>query len=87
MLIKYDKDVDIVYIQFSERRVAESDEDKPGIILDYDDMGNIVGIEVLEASKKMIQPNGIIYEVAWSALGTIKKSLWKNPERLFFCSR
>ena len=39
MLIKYDKDVDIVYIQFSERRVAESDEDKPGIILDYDDMG------------------------------------------------
>lgn len=64
MLIKYDKEVDIVYIQFSEGRVAESDEDKPGIILDYDDMGNIVGIEVLEASKKMIQPNGIIYEVA-----------------------
>ena len=64
MLIKYDKEVDIVYIQFSEGRVAESDENKPGIILDYDDMGNIVGIEVLEASKKMIQPNGIIYEVA-----------------------
>jgi len=64
MLIKYDKEVDIVYIQFSEGRVAESDEDKSGIILDYDDMGNIVGIEVLEASKKMIQPNGIIYEVA-----------------------
>ena len=64
MLIKYDKDVDIVYIQFSEGRVAESDEDKPGIILDYDDEGNIVGIEVLEASKKMIQPNGVVYEVA-----------------------
>jgi len=64
MLIKYDKEVDVVYIQFSENKVVESDQDKPGIILDYDADGNIVGIEVLEASKKMIQPNGIIYEVA-----------------------
>lgn len=64
MLIKYDKEVDVVYIQFSENKVAESDQDKPGIILDYDAEGNIVGIEVLDASKKMGQPNGIIYEVA-----------------------
>jgi len=64
MLIKYDKEVDVVYIQFSEKKVAESDEDKPGIIFDYDDEGNIVGIEVLNASKKMVQPNGVIYEVA-----------------------
>ena len=64
MLIKYDKEVDVVYIQFSEKPVAESDEGKPGIILDYDNDGNIVGIEVLEASKKMGQPNGVIYEVA-----------------------
>ncbi|MFY9152079.1 MAG: DUF2283 domain-containing protein [Prolixibacteraceae bacterium] len=64
MLIKYDKEVDVVYIQFSEKKVAESDQDKPGIILDYDAEGNIVGIEVLDASKKMVQPNGVIYEVA-----------------------
>jgi len=64
MLIKYDKEVDVVYIQFSEKKVSESDEDKPGIILDYDDEGNIVGIEVLEASKKIGQPDGIVYEVA-----------------------
>ena len=64
MLIKYNKEVDVVYIQFSENKVSESDEDKPGIIIDYDDEGNIVGIEVLEASKKMIQPNGVTYEVA-----------------------
>jgi len=64
MLIRYNREADVVYIQFSEGRVAESDEDKPGIILDYDDQGNIVGIEVLEASKKMGQPNGVIYEVA-----------------------
>jgi uncharacterized protein YuzE len=64
MLIKYDKEVDVVYIQFSEKKVSESDEDKPGIILDYDDEGNIVGIEVLEASKRIGQPDGIVYEVA-----------------------
>jgi len=64
MRIRYNREADVVYIQFSEGRVAESDEDKPGIILDYDDQGNILGIEVLEASKKMGQPNGVIYEVA-----------------------
>ena len=64
MLIRYNKEVDVVYIQFSKKQVSESVEGKPGIILDYDDNGNIVGIEVLEASKKMGQPNGVIYEVA-----------------------
>ncbi len=64
MLIKCDKEVDVVYIQFSENKVVESDQDKPGIILDYDAEGNIVSIEVLDASKKMIHPNRIIYEVA-----------------------
>jgi uncharacterized protein YuzE len=44
--------------------VFESDEDKPGIILDYDDGGNIIGIEILNASQKTSQPNGIVYEVA-----------------------
>ncbi|MGD9929753.1 MAG: DUF2283 domain-containing protein [Mangrovibacterium sp.] len=64
MVIKYDKEQDVIYIQLSEGKVAESDEDKPGIILDYDEAGNIVGIEVLNASQKINQPNGIVYEVA-----------------------
>jgi uncharacterized protein YuzE len=62
--IRYDKEVDLVYIQFSEKEVAESDEDKPGIVLDYDKEGNIFGIEVLNASKKIGHPNGVTYEVA-----------------------
>ena len=64
MVIKYDKDTDVIYIKLTDGIVAESDEDKPGIILDFDDFGNIVGIEVLNASEKINQPNGIIYEVA-----------------------
>jgi len=64
MVIKYDKESDVIYIQFSENKVVESEEDKPGIILDYGENGDIVGIEILNASKKTKQPNGISYEVA-----------------------
>ena len=64
MKIKYDKEVDILYVQFAEEKVKESDESKQGIIIDYDDKGNIVGIEVLNASTKMEHPNSVIYEVA-----------------------
>jgi uncharacterized protein YuzE len=49
MVVKYDKESDIIYIQFSENKVVESDEDKPGLILDYGENGDIVGIEVLNA--------------------------------------
>jgi uncharacterized protein YuzE len=64
MVIRYDKETDIVYIRLNEGNVSESDEEKPGIILDYDESGNILGIEVLNASKKINQPSGITYEVA-----------------------
>jgi len=64
MVIKYNKEIDAIYIQLSDGKVFESDEEKPGIILDYDEAGNIMGIEVLNASQKTSQPNGIIYEVA-----------------------
>ena len=58
------KEVDVLYIEFVNDKVAESDEEKKGIIIDYNDKGNIVGIEVLNASSKMKQPNSLIYEVA-----------------------
>ena len=64
MKVKYDKEVDILYITFSENKIKESDEDKPGVIIDYDKKGAIVGIEVLNASKKMLNPNKVEYEVA-----------------------
>lgn len=64
MVVKYDKDIDVIYIRLTDAKVVESDEDKPGVILDYDDAGNLVGIEVLNASKKINQPNGVIYKVA-----------------------
>jgi uncharacterized protein YuzE len=63
MKVKYDKEVDILYIGFSDKKVMESDEEKQGIILDYDEQGGIVGIEILQASKKMGNPAKVEYEV------------------------
>jgi uncharacterized protein YuzE len=51
-------------IRFSDSPVDESDEEKPGIILDYDKDGNIVGIEILNASRRMEDPRSLEYAVA-----------------------
>jgi len=64
MKVKYDKEVDVLYISLSQKPVSESDESKPGIIIDYSVEGDLVGIEILEASKKISVPNKVEYEVA-----------------------
>jgi uncharacterized protein YuzE len=64
MKVKYDQEVDILRIRFSSGEVDESDEEKPGIILDYDRDGNIVGIEILNASRRMEDPRSLEYSVA-----------------------
>ena len=46
-------------ILFRDVPVEESDEDKPGVILDYDKDGNVVGMEVLNASKRVENPRGV----------------------------
>lgn len=43
--------------------IDESDEDKPGVILDYDAAGNVVGMEILDASQRMEIPKAVEYAV------------------------
>jgi uncharacterized protein YuzE len=64
MKVKYDKEQDILYVSFSDAAVFESDEDKKGIILDYSATGQIIGIEVLNASRHVENPAKVEYEVA-----------------------
>ena len=64
MKITYDPEVDVLPIIFSEAAIEESDEEKPGIIMDYDTAGNIVGMEILDASKRMENPRSLEYVVA-----------------------
>lgn len=56
---KYDAEVDVLRINWSETEISESDSVSPGIILDYDPQGNVIGIEILNASQKFknLQPS------------------------------
>jgi len=63
MKVIYDRETDILTIVFAETPVAESDEDKPGVILDYDDKGNLVSLEIMDASRRVSVPGKIEYEV------------------------
>jgi len=64
MKITYDAQVDVLRILFSNAAVEESDEEKPGIIIDFDRIGNIVGMEILDASTRMENPRAVEYAVA-----------------------
>jgi len=52
--VKYDITGDALYIKIKDDRVVESDEIAPGIIIDYNDKGEIVGVEVLWVSRRKI---------------------------------
>ena len=64
MKIEYDQQLDILRILFANTVIEESDEETPGVIIDYDQQGNIVGMEVLDASKRIENPCSIEYAVA-----------------------
>ena len=63
MRINYHQDVDILRIVLNDSDIEESDENKPGVIIDYDEQGNVVGIELLDASRRIENPRAIEYAV------------------------
>jgi uncharacterized protein YuzE len=63
MKVVYNQAVDTLTVIFTETPVTESDEDKPGVILDYDEKGNLVSLEILDASRRVNIPSKIEYQV------------------------
>jgi uncharacterized protein YuzE len=53
MKMKYYKDTDSLYIDLSENPSSESREVAEGIVLDYDEKGNLVGIDIDNATSKV----------------------------------
>jgi uncharacterized protein YuzE len=53
MRLNYYADTDSLYIDLSERPSAESREISEGVVLDYDSEGNLVGIDIDNASLKV----------------------------------
>jgi len=51
MRISYDEKADALYIRLKETPYYESDEVREGVLLDYDDKGNVIGLEILDASE------------------------------------
>ena len=63
MKVTNDKETDTLTIRFNENPIVESDEEKPGIIIDFDGEGNMVGIEVLDASRRVKEPASVEFHL------------------------
>ena len=63
MKVIYDREIDNLTIILADTTVVESDEDKPGVVLDYDESGNLVSVEILDASQRVGLPTQIEYQV------------------------
>lgn len=55
MRVKVDKETDTLYFRLDEERVVESEEVRPGVILDYDKDDRVVGVEFLGVSERASQ--------------------------------
>jgi uncharacterized protein YuzE len=61
MKVIYDPEQDILQISFTEDSVEETTQIAPGLVLDYDEDGNVVGLELRKASRKVANPYAIAY--------------------------
>lgn len=52
MKIEYSKEADAIYVYFKEEYVAKSKEIEDGVVVDFDEKGQLIGIEVLDVSKR-----------------------------------
>jgi uncharacterized protein YuzE len=65
MKVNYDLHTDILTVILKDNvAVAESDEDKPGVILDYDAKGELVSLEILDASRRVSEARKVEFQMA-----------------------
>ena len=55
--IKYDADVDALYIALAEGEVADSEQVHAGVVIHYDQADNLIGVEVLHVQKRDLPIN------------------------------
>jgi uncharacterized protein YuzE len=63
MRVIYDPDQDILQIALSESTVEETSQLVPGLVMDYDEDGHLIGLEIRKASTKVENPYSISYLV------------------------
>ena len=57
MRVHFDENADAIYLRFDESEVVESEEVHPGIILDFNNRSEVVGIEVLHVKNRISPAN------------------------------
>jgi len=67
MKVIYDRETDTLSLILAEGLVAESDELREGLIIDYSEDGRIVSVEVLDASEHVTEPASIAFELKEAA--------------------
>jgi uncharacterized protein YuzE len=63
MRIKVDKESDALYLRLDESAIEESEEVQPGVILDFNSEGKMVGIKILELSTRVAPERLRVVEV------------------------
>jgi uncharacterized protein YuzE len=52
MKLKVDPEADALYLRLDDSRIIDSEEVAPGVVLDYNDQNQVVGVEILGISKR-----------------------------------
>ncbi|HZU45409.1 MAG TPA: DUF2283 domain-containing protein [Terriglobales bacterium] len=55
MRLHVDKQADALYLRLDDSKIIESEEVAPGVVLDYNERNEVVGIELLHLSKRSPQ--------------------------------
>jgi uncharacterized protein YuzE len=63
MKIEYDQQADAMYIRLRAGKVSESEEVRPGVVLDFDAQGQVLGIEMLDVSQRTDNPRELAMEL------------------------
>jgi uncharacterized protein YuzE len=53
MKVHFDEKIDALYFRLDDSKIVESEEVKPGIVLDYNDKNQVVGVEILNVKKRV----------------------------------
>lgn len=64
MKLKIDKETDALYFRLDDKKIIDSEETSPGVILDYNENNEVVGIEILHLSRRTdrINLDSLLYE-------------------------
>ncbi len=64
MKVVYDQRTDTLSVVLREgSAIAESDEEKPGVILDHDEQGNLASLEILDASRRVTEARSVEFQM------------------------